>query len=778
MQIRYFLLLGMFLSCGILSHAQNPGSLSGVLKSPSGEPVIASTVKLINTSHVTRTDENGRFRLNKIAPGKYTLQITGVEYKTIQRAVVISEGKETQFDLTAEEAAISMNSVTVVGRTAAQETNRQAFNVTAIDAKQLYNTTLNLASALDRVAGVRVRESGGVGSNFNLSLNGFSGGHVRYFIDGIPMDNFGSSFQINNIPINLADRVEVYKGVVPMWLGSDALGGAVNIVTGNRNKNYVDVSYGYGSFNTHRSVINAAVTSQKGLTFQLNAFQNYSDNNYKVRVDAADINTGQYAPNAILPRFHDTYHNETLIANVGLVDKPFADRMLFGITLGKNYKEIQTGARMVSVFGGWHRRGNIVMPTFKYRKTDLIKGLDLTLNANYNLGSEQNIDTMNVRYDWFGNSKAQGSSGERSRSMYKYRNNNGLATAVANYRIADSHSFAVSNVFNTFNRKGSDVLDPTIAANETPKKTQKNVLGFGYTYDSKDHFSGSVFGKYIYQNNVSGENTNQASTKKMGYGVALSYFLLPGLQLKTSYELTNRMPEAEEIFGDVENQEGNPNLKPEQSNNVNLGLGYGFALQRDHRFQINASGVYRNATNFIYNRLNNNQSRLVADNREGVRTFGIDGDILYSYKRWLSIGATMTYQYLRNMQEFEPGYTGVSPVFRDQMPNIPYLFGNGNVSVSLFNVGAKGNNLNLGYNLFYVHSFYLYWPSRGGDKLNIPQQISHDLNAVYSLKNGRYNVGLECRNLTNAYLYDNFSLQKPGRALYLNLRYYFNKTNI
>jgi hypothetical protein len=47
---------------------------------------------------------------------------------------------------------------------------------------------------------------------------------------------------------------------------------------------------------------------------------------------------------------------------------------------------------------------------------------------------------------------------------------------------------------------------------------------------------------------------------------------------------------------------------------------------------------------------------------------------------------------------------------------------------------------------------------------------------VYSLQNGRYNVGLECRNLANALLYDNFSLQKPGRAFYVNLRYFFTKT--
>ena len=46
----------------------------------------------------------------------------------------------------------------------------------------------------------------------------------------------------------------------------------------------------------------------------------------------------------------------------------------------------------------------------------------------------------------------------------------------------------------------------------------------------------------------------------------------------------------------------------------------------------------------------------------------------------------------------------------------------------------------------------------------VPNQFSHNLTLSYSLQNGRYNVSLECRNFTNENLYDNFSLQKAGRA--------------
>ncbi len=772
MQIKHFLLSAILCANGFFAAAQNPGVVRGTLKSKTGESLPALTVKLQNTSLLSISDNSGAFAIQNVKPGRYTLLVTGIGFKAEQKTLVVNAGKETAVSLVLEEEGIMMEAVTVLGRSVVQETNRQAFNITAVDAKQLYNTTLDLAGALDRVAGIRVRESGGVGSNFNLSLNGFSGNHVRYFIDGIPMDGMGTSFQINNIPINAAERIEVYKGVVPIWLGSDALSGAINIVTGDRNRNYVDASYSYGSFNTHRSVLNAAVTNRKGLTAQISAFQNYSDNNYKVKVDAADINTGAYAPGVFVPRFHDVYHNETLTASVGFVNKPFADKLLVGMTVGSNYKEIQTGARMVSVFGGWHRRGNILMPTLKYKKDNLIKGLDVTINANYNLGSETNIDTMNVRYDWFGNYKQNGSSGERSRSFAKYRNNNGLATAMVNYRISDRQSIAVNNVFNTFNRKSADAVTTVV---EQPRKTQKNVIGVGYTYSVADEWTASVFGKYITQFNVISSANAKASTSKGGYGIAGTYFFTPEFQFKASYELTNRMPEATELFGDVENQEGNPNLLPERSNNVNLGLSYALAVSDNDKLIFNGNAIYRHSDNFIYNRLNNNQSKLVADNREGVRTVGGDGEIRYSHKNWLSTGVTFTYQYLQNMQKYEPGYSGVSPVYLDQMPNIPYMFGNADASVILRDFGKKGNSLNLGYNLLYVHKFYLYWPSRGSDKLDIPGQLSHDLNAVYSLKNGRYNIGLEARNISNTLLYDNFSLQKPGRGFYLNFRYFINK---
>src|SRR5690606_3709263 len=87
----------------------------------------------------------------------------------------------------------------------------------------------------------------------------------------------------NNIPINLAESIEVYKGVVPVSLGSDALGGAVNIITNRSTKNYVDLSTSYGSFNTNKNALSTQFVDKKtGFTLRLNGFTNYSDNSYRM----------------------------------------------------------------------------------------------------------------------------------------------------------------------------------------------------------------------------------------------------------------------------------------------------------------------------------------------------------------------------------------------------------------------------------------------------------------------------------------------------------------
>ena len=59
-----------------------------------------------------------------------------------------------------------------------------------------------------------------------------------------------------------------------------------------------------------------------------------------------------------------------------------------------------------------------------------------------------------------------------------------------------------------------------------------------------------------------------------GYGAAGTYFILPGLQAKLSYEKAYRLPTIEEMFGDEDLESGDIGIRPEKSDNINLNLSY------------------------------------------------------------------------------------------------------------------------------------------------------------------------------------------------------------
>ena len=171
---------------------------------------------------------------------------------------------------------------------------RSAFNAVALDTKALQNSTQNLSEALAQAPGMKIRESGGVGSDMQLMMDGFTGKHIKIFIDGVPQEGVGSSFGLNNIPVNYAERIEVYKGCGTGGVSEQTLSEVLSISSPRRtgtNGSWMLLIH-TGLFNTHKSYVNFGQTFRSGLTYEINVFQNYSDNNYYVDTPVKDFTTG------------------------------------------------------------------------------------------------------------------------------------------------------------------------------------------------------------------------------------------------------------------------------------------------------------------------------------------------------------------------------------------------------------------------------------------------------------------------------------------------------
>ena len=764
----------------------NNASISGKVISSEKDNIDFATVFLKEANTGCSTDENGTFRM-EVPAGNYTLIVSAIGFKTTERAIRLQPNEDLRQDIVLETSVTELQEV-VVASNGVSRVKRSAYNAVAVDTKGLQNTTKNLGEALSKAPGLKLRESGGVGSDMQITLDGFSGNHVKIFIDGVPQEGVGSSFGLNNIPINFADRIEIYRGVVPVGFGADAIGGIINIVTGKKRRQwFLDMSYSGGSFNTHKSSVNFGQTFKNGLTYEINAFQNYSDNNYYVNTSVQNFG----GDNAIdesnivrVRRFNDTYHNEAAIAKIGIVDKKWTDRLMFGFTYSRMYQEIQTGVRQKIVYGEKHRRGYSLMPSLEYSKHNLFtKGLDLTLTANYNRNITTNIDTARYEYNWLGEKQLMNSPGEQSYQHARLNNNNWNGTLTLNYRIGKMHSFTLNHVLNTFHRKTTSLLATEEQEFAIPKETRKNISGLSYRLMPSEHWNISVFGKY-YNQFVAGPMATDSklteyvrttrTSDSWGYGVAGTYFILSGLQAKLSYEKACRLPTIEEMFGDEDLEMGEVSLRPEKSDNLNFNLSYNATFGK-HSIYAESGFVYRNTQDYIQRNiadLDGGKQAATYINYGKVLTLGYNISARYDFSKWLSIGGNFTQMNVRDNMKTIIGSTAANPAYRQRMPNLPYLFADCDINFHWNDLCKKGNRLTITYDNQYLHSFSYYSEIFGSSNTAymVPNQFSHNISLSYSMEHGRYNIAFECKNLTDEKLYDNFSLQKAGRAFYGKFR--------
>ena len=762
--------------------------ISGKVISTEKEVVDFATVYLKGTGHGGITNQEGIYHVSAPA-GNYTLVVSAVGYKTVEKPVTLLRGQRVRQNITISPETQQLDEVTVVS-TGVSRLKRSAFNAVAVDTKELQNTTKNLSDALAKAPGMKLRESGGVGSDMQLMLDGFSGKHVKVFIDGVPQEGVGSSFGLNNIPVNFADRIEVYKGVVPVGFGTDAIGGVINIVTNKKRRRwFLDASYSYGSFNTHKSNVNFGQTFKNGFTYEINVFQNYSDNDYHIEAPVEDFETGRIDRDkkVRVKRFNDTYHNEAVVGKVGVVDKKWADRLMLGFTYSNMYQDIQTGVRQDIVYGQKHRKGHSLMPSLEYYKRNLLaKGLDVALTVNYNKNLTTNVDTASYKYNWYGDRKLLNSPGEQSYQHSRADNNNWNGTFTANYRLGKMHMLTFNHVLNTFSRSNTSLLAKEEQSDAIAKETRKNISGVSYRLMPSETWNLSVFGKY-YNQFVAGPVATDAnqndyvrttrSVSSIGYGAAGTYFILPGLQAKLSYEKAYRLPTIEEMFGNEDLEMGDIGIRPENSDNVNLNLSYNRTFGR-HSVYVEGGLVYRNTKDYIQRNitdLSGGKSAATYITYGKVLTKGYNISACYGFGKWVSVGGNFTQMDVRDNMKTSISGSAENIAYKERMPNLPYIFADSDVTFYWRDLGRKGNALTVSYDNQYLHSFTYYSSKIGSNKGDyvVPSQFSHNLSLSYSLRDGRYNLSFECRNFTDEQLYDNFSLQKAGRAFYGKVRVYF-----
>lgn len=679
--------------------------------------------------------------------------------------------------------SVMLGDVTVIGKSKTQRLREGALTVNAVDISSMIGSINSINGVVDRTAGVKIREEGGVGSDFDMSINGMSGSSVRYFIDGVPLDSKGSGVTLGNLPVSMIDHVEIYKGVVPTWLNNDVLGGAVNIVTHRKKTNYLDASYGFGSFHTHKADVNGQYVLKGGLTIRPTFGLSYSKNDYLMKdVEVWDEDVRKYLPRD-RRRFHDDYLSVFGQVEVGVTDKPWADEFFVSASYQQVNKELQTGQVQTRVIGMAERESEAWSVGARYQKREfLLKRLSASLSFSHTWDHSVTTDTARRQYDWNGDyiRSSRNEINGRAHSLRHFKRPLTIARADLRYAFSDQHLLNLSYALNrTGNNRWDEVDQSFEPANDV---LAKHVIGLSYNQLLFGERMSNTFFLKDYVNYLSVEQTDlpfitgsreavgSNTQNSLGGGVGTRFEVMPELAVKASYEHSVRLPLARELLGNGTTVYANVALKPESSDNVNLGL-FGTLRTGEHTLYYEANGFLRFVDNYIQPQITEKEGMMQYTNEPAVHIKGVEGELRYDWNKRLSVVGTMSWQDARSRQRYKSDGKP-SVIFNDRVPNRPWLFASAEARYTFRNLLQKRDRLSLGADYQWVHWFFLSWESYGqkDTKARIPEKSIVGTNLTYSWHDERYSVSLDCQNLFDQTVYDNYKLQKPGRSLFAKFR--------
>ena len=606
-----------------------------------------------------------------------------------------------------------------------------------IEKQELQQAGSSLAEVVATESGVQFKESGGLGSHSSISLRGSSAEQVNVYIDGILLNDASSGIvNFSDIELFQAEKVEVYKGTVPVQLGNSAIGGAVNIVTA-RNTGTPVASFlaGIGSFESsrfsaaYRGPVNLlddqSIVASLSFRQSANDFPFLNDNGTNFNTDDDRRERRNNARTRSLSGFIKTGHR--LAGNARLEHAlQLADRAQ-GIA---NFRNTESGAaqldssnaqwrstlRRTASNGGWSSlwevNGSIKDELFDDRNGSIGTSSQLT---------ETDTSVLGARGYW-----------------EKINTDNSLSFSLK-LRGED---------FTSFNE-----LIQVNATNARRLRSDFSVQGNRYYNNGATLISASAVG-FVVNDDYDIDNFEQAradfSTTAIVPQLGFSHTLNDRIVVLGNASLQKRVPSFFELFGSQGLFVGNSSLETETSANVDIGLKWNSDPSQSVDRQLSAS-YFHNYRDDLIVRTFNAQGIGTSQNLSRATVRGVELAASALWPTGFSLDFAVTVQDTENRSSIR-GQTG------KQLPGEAAVDG-------ALTTGWANNRWKLEYE-FKINTDRFY---DTGNFLDAADQRIHGVSISRNWRDWR--VDFELNNLTDENFEDFNGFPRPGRAGFISLFY-------
>ena len=188
----------------------------------------------------------------------------------------------------------TLDQVIVTANKVEQKQSSTGKVVTIITSAQVeHNAGRSLAQLLSEQAGLSLPGSlSNSGTVPSIYMRGASSGRTLILIDGAPVGDpsmISNEFDLNLIPLEQIERIEILKGSQSTMYGSDAIGGVINIITKKKTTRFLTGGLSYGSYGSKKG--NLAFNGDvKKLHYNI-GFENQNVDGFSAAYDKFNTNT-------------------------------------------------------------------------------------------------------------------------------------------------------------------------------------------------------------------------------------------------------------------------------------------------------------------------------------------------------------------------------------------------------------------------------------------------------------------------------------------------------
>jgi len=561
---RLFTSTPLFTSLSALLYASTAAyaaGSTGLIVDQAGRPLPRAHVRIVSTDSSASerrasemfADDAGQFELPTASGCRIEASMSGFQ----PSSVPCPSRADTSLTITLLVAPIEETVIVTATRTEAP-LGQTGLSATTFSNDEIQRRQVPLVSELLRtVPGVSVLQTGGPGGVTGLFVRGGESNYNTVLLDGIPLNEPGGTFNFNNLTTDNLERVEVVRGANSSLFGSDAMSSVVQLFT----KRGRQASGSHGT---------AQVDGGSYGTMHANASTAGATAHFDYALSASRYSTDNRVPNS-------GFDNTGLSANVGGdLSEHSSLRAVFRMELGKTGTSGQTLYGRPDLDAFYEHHDVVGGVTFERGA-----GSALHQRVSYSLSSSKQA-SVNLVEDAPYTPSYQGRVAPFEFSDFTFDSQNTLRRHYASYQV-DWHAV-------TGRSGGADQRVTALADWNGERARLEDRLASTTQVESRDNVGASLQHQLLWRRLSSTAGLRVEKNENFGTAVvprasaALTLHTGAGsigeTRLRGAAGLGIKEPTVLQSFSTSPYFQGNPDLKPERSRALEIGVDQRLANDR------------------------------------------------------------------------------------------------------------------------------------------------------------------------------------------------------